>query len=88
MKKQEIMGVHRDFVEIRRTIEDTHTVTDEFEEYDELGVGPDDEYASKTEHKKAIFMLGEAISSVLSEDEFSNAGRLKKRMNELSEDLE
>lgn len=88
MKKQEIMEVHQEFVEIREKIEDVHTVTNEFEDYDELGVSPNDEYASKTQHKKAIFMLGEAISSVLSDDEFSNAGRLKKRMKELLGDLE
>jgi len=57
-----------------------------FDPYDELEVTPDDIHKSKSEHKHAVFVLGNALAHVMSEDEFSEAGRIGKRMEELAED--
>jgi hypothetical protein len=59
-----------------------------FDAYDELDVTPDDVHKSKSEHKHAVFVLGNALATVMSEDEFSDAGRIGKRMQELADDAE
>jgi hypothetical protein len=59
-----------------------------FDPYDSLDVSPDDVHKSKSEHKHAVFVLGNALASAMSEDEFSNAGRVGKRMEELAKDAE
>jgi hypothetical protein len=51
-------------------------------------VTPDDVHKSKSEHKHAVFVLGNALANAMSEDEFSDAGRVGKRMQELAEDAE
>jgi len=35
-----------------------------------------------------VFVLGNALASAMSEDEFSDAGRISKRMEELADDAE
>jgi hypothetical protein len=35
-----------------------------------------------------VFVLGNTLADVMSEDEFSDAGRIGKRMEELAEDAE
>ena len=45
-------------------------------------------YKSKSEHKHAVFVLGQSLANSMSDYEFSNAGRLSKRMGELAEDAE
>ena len=62
--------------------------SDLFIPYDELAVTPADVHKSKSEHKHAVFVLGNALAQALSDDEFSNAGRIGKRMQELAEDAE
>ena len=59
-----------------------------FEPYEEIDVTPDDVHMSKSEHKHAVFVLGNALANAMSEDEFSDAGRVGKRMKELAEDAE
>jgi hypothetical protein len=51
-------------------------------------VTPDDVHKSKSEHKHAVFVLGNALATAMSEDEFSDAGRISKRMQELADDAE
>jgi len=59
-----------------------------FDPYDELEVDPSHVHKSKSEHKHAVFVLGNALATAMSEDEFSNAGRVGKRMEELADDAE
>jgi hypothetical protein len=59
-----------------------------FEAYDELDVDPSHVHKSKSEHKHAVFVLGNALATAMSEDEFSDAGRIGKRMQELADDAE
>jgi hypothetical protein len=61
---------------------------DLFDPYGELDVRPSDVHKSKSEHKHAVFVLGNALATAMSEDEFSDAGRVGKRMKELAEDAE
>jgi hypothetical protein len=89
MHKDELLELHGQMVTIMgyfRSQEDTDPGL--FEPYEQLEVSPDDVHKSKSEHKHAVFVLGNALATAMSEDEFSDAGRIGKRMKELAEDAE
>lgn len=89
MHKEELLELHGNMVEIMETFRGMDAVdTGVFDAYDELDVTPDDVHKSKSEHKHAVFVLGNALATVMSEDEFSDAGRIGKRMQELADDAE
>jgi hypothetical protein len=89
MHKDELLELHAQMVEIMETFRSMDGVeTSAFDAYDELDLGPDDVHKSKSEHKHAVFVLGNGLAAVMSEDEFSDAGRIGKRMQELAEDAE
>ena len=89
MHKEELLELHEHMVAIMETFRRMDEVDGSlFDPYDELDVSPDDVHKSKSEHKHAVFVLGNALAKVMSEDEFSDAGRIGKRMAELAEDAE
>ena len=89
MHKDELLELHEHMVMIMKYFKDLEDVDSGlFEGYDELDVTPNDVHMSKSEHKHAVFVLGNALATAMSEDEFSDAGRIGKRMKELAEDAE
>ena len=89
MHKDELLELHEQMV----TIKDYFVRRDRvdpglFEPYESLDVEPSHVHKSKSEHKHAVFVLGNALANAMSEDEFSDAGRVGKRMKELAEDAE
>ena len=89
MHKEELLELHEHMVAIMETFRRMDEVDGSlFDPYDELDVSPDDVHKSKSEHKHAVFVLGNALATVMSEDEVSDAGRIGKRMAELAEDAE
>jgi hypothetical protein len=89
MHKDELLELHEQMVAIMNHFRSQNTVDDDlFEPYEGLGVDPSHVHKSKSEHKHAVFVLGNALATAMSEDEFSNAGRVGKRMEELAEDAE
>ena len=89
MHKDELLELHEQMVTIKDYFADLEDVDSElFTPYEELDVTPDDVHKSKSEHKHAVFVLGNALATATSEDEFSDAGRVGKRMKELAEDAE
>jgi hypothetical protein len=89
MHKDELLELHEQMVIITEYFRDLESVDPSlFEPYDELDVTPSDVHKSKSEHKHAVFVLGNALATAMSEDEFSDAGRVSKRMKELAEDAE
>lgn len=87
MHKDELLELHNHLLTIKEYFESREEVDPElFEPYEQLDVDPDDVHKSKSEHKHAVFVLGNALASAMSEDEFSSAGRLSKRMAELADD--
>jgi hypothetical protein len=89
MHKDELLELHEQMVKIKENFQAREEVEDGlFEAYDGLGVDPSHVHKSKSEHKHAVFVLGNALASAMTEDEFSNAGRVGKRMAELAEDAE
>ncbi len=89
MHKDELLELHEQMVIIMNYFRTQEDVDEElFAPYDELSVTPSDVHKSKSEHKHAVFVLGNALASALSDDEFSNAGRIGKRMQELADDAQ
>jgi hypothetical protein len=89
MHKDELLELHEQMVTIMQYFKDLeHVDSTLFEAYDELDVTPADVHMSKSEHKHAVFVLGNALATAMSEDEFSDAGRVGKRMQELADDAE
>ncbi len=89
MHKDELLELHEQMVLIMNYFKNLEHVDDNlFQAYDEIEVTPDDVHMSKSEHKHAVFVLGNALANAMSEDEFSDAGRVGKRMKELAEDAE
>jgi hypothetical protein len=89
MHKEELLELHEHMVAIMETFRAMDDVDKTlFDPYDQLDVTPNDVHKSKSEHKHAVFVLGNALASVMSDDEFSDAGRIGKRMEELAEDAE
>ena len=89
MHKDELLELHEQMVIIMEYFKDLEQVDDDlFAQYEEIDVTPGDVHMSKSEHKHAVFVLGNALANAMSEDEFSDAGRVGKRMKELAEDAE
>ncbi|MCG1003055.1 MULTISPECIES: UPF0058 family protein [Halobacterium] len=87
MHKDELLDLHEQMVQIKDQFLQFDNVDDDaFAAYEELEVEPSHVHKSKSEHKHAVFLLGNALAAAMSEDEFSNAGRLSKRMKELADD--
>jgi hypothetical protein len=89
MHKDELLELHEQMVTIMNHFRAREEVDSAlFEPYEQLGVDPSHVHKSKSEHKHAVFVLGNALATAMSDDEFSNAGRVGKRMEELAEDAE
>ncbi|MFW6449218.1 MAG: UPF0058 family protein [Halobacteriota archaeon] len=89
MHKDELLELHEQMVTIMEHFRDRADVDPTlFDQYEELEVTPQDVHKSKSEHKHAVFVLGNSLANAMSEDEFSSAGRLGKRMEELAEDTQ
>jgi hypothetical protein len=87
MHKDELIHLHSLLVEIKKYFETEEDVEgDLFTDYEELGTSPVHIHKSKSEHKHAIFVLGEQLADRMTDDEFSDAGRVEQRMNELAEE--
>jgi hypothetical protein len=87
MHKDELLELHEQLITIKEYFKEREDVDPGiFEEYEMLDVRPSHVHKSKSEHKHAVFVLGNALATAMSEDEFSNAGRLSKRMEELADD--
>ncbi|MFC4359911.1 UPF0058 family protein [Halobium salinum] len=89
MHKDELLELHEQMVVIMEHFRSREEVDSAlFEPYEQLAVDPSHVHKSKSEHKHAVFVLGNALATAMSDDEFSNAGRVGKRMQELADDAE
>ena len=89
MHKDELLELHEQMVTIMEHFRAHESVDSNlFTPYDALDVDHSHVHKSKSEHKHAVFVLGNALANAMSEDEFSPAGRVGKRMKELADDAE
>ncbi|GAB3030446.1 UPF0058 family protein [Natronobiforma cellulositropha] len=89
MHKDELLELHEQLVIIMEYFSERDSVDETlFDPYHGLDVDPSHVHKSKSEHKHAVFVLGNALANAMSDDEFSSAGRIGKRMEELADDAE
>lgn len=66
LRKEDLVRVHALLVQVRHGLEKAALVaSDAFREYDAYGITPLRVDASKSEHTRAVFLLGNAISNAL-----------------------
>ncbi len=83
MHKDELIQLHTLMAQIKKYFECDESCCD-FDEYHSLSISPVHIHRSKAEHKHAIFVLGNELASIISDDEFSGTGRTSARMQELA----
>jgi len=84
MHQAELIQLHTLMAQIQRYLED-QGVEHDFEDYNSLSISPVHIHRSKAEHKHAIFILGNHLASIISEDEISSVSRTSIRMQEFAE---
>ncbi|MGP8330333.1 MAG: UPF0058 family protein [Methanosarcinaceae archaeon] len=83
MHKDELIQLHTLMAQIKKYFECDESCCD-FDEYHSLSISPVHIHRSKAEHKHAIFVLGNELASIISDDEYSGTGRTSARMQELA----
>ncbi len=83
MHKEELIKLHDLMSEVKDYFEEANDT--EFDDYENLEVGPVDIHESKSEHKHAIFVLGQEMAESMADDEYSDRGRISARMEELAD---
>jgi hypothetical protein len=83
MHKDELIQLHTLLAQIKRHLE-TQDIGHDFSEYQSLAISPVHIHRSKAEHKHAIFVLGNHLASIMSEDDLSGIGRTSTRMQEFA----
>lgn len=84
MQKDELIQLHTLLAQIKRHLESQSSEFD-FSEYRSLAISPVHIHRSKADHKHAIFVLGNHLASIISEDDLSGIGRTSVRMQEFAD---
>ncbi len=83
MHKDELIQLHTLMAQMKKYFECKGNDYN-FDEYQLLSISPVHIHRSKAEHKHAIFVLGNELASLISDDEYSGVGRTSARMQELA----
>ncbi|MFB6284917.1 MAG: UPF0058 family protein [Halobacteria archaeon] len=86
MHKDELIHLHSLLYDIQVNFDNDECSSEKLDEYKTMNTGPTSIDCSKSEHKRAIFKLGEIIADSMTESEYSDRGRIRARMNELAEE--
>ena len=84
MQKDELIQLHTLLAQIKKYLE-AQDIDFDFTEYQSLAISPVHIHRSKAEHKHAIFVLGNHLASIISEEGLSGIGRTSVRMQEFAE---
>lgn len=85
MHKDELLQLHSLLCQMKRFFEESGVDTrTEFHEYDGLQVSPQHIHKSKTDHKRAVFLLGKGLSELVMVDQGSHRLRMKERFLRLA----
>ncbi|MCD4703800.1 MAG: UPF0058 family protein [Methanosarcinaceae archaeon] len=87
MQKDELIQLHTLLSQIKTYME-AQGMDNDFKEYQSLAISPMHIHRSKTEHKHAIFVLGNDLASIMSDDEYSGAARTSVRMQEFAKKMD
>ncbi len=86
MKKEELIQIHILLAQIKKYFEENN-IGNGFEEYSKLRISPFHVHRSKSDHKQAIFVLGNELATAIAKDECYERYRTGKRMKEFAENL-
>lgn len=85
MHKDELLQLHSLLCQVKRYFEDSGLpLNGEFKEYHTLSVSPQHIHKSKTEHKRAVFLLGKGLSEVVMQGNPDHQARLRERFIRLA----
>ncbi len=85
MHKDELLQLHSLLCQVKRFFEDAGLpLNGEFQEYEDLLVSPQHIHKSKTDHKRAVFMLGKGLSEICLLDNREHLTRLRDRFLRLA----
>jgi hypothetical protein len=85
MHKDELLQLHSLLCQVKRYFEDANVpLASEFGEYDNLNVSPQHIHKSKTDHKRAVFLLGKGLSEVAMLGNRDHMERLRDRFLRLA----
>src|SRR5687768_5231564 len=85
MHKDELLQLHSLLCQMKRYFEDLGLpLRGEFAEYDGLAVSPQHIHKSKTDHKRAVFLLGKGLSQVILQGNPDHQARLRERFLRLA----
>lgn len=85
MHKDELLQLHSLLCQVKRYFEDANVpLTNEFGEYDNLNVSPQHIHKSKTDHKRAVFLLSKGLSEVVMLGNRDHMERLRDRFLRLA----
>lgn len=85
MHKDELLQLHSLLCQMKRYFEDSGLpLRGEFSEYDALNVSPQHIHKSKTDHKRAVFLLGKGLSQVVMQGNPDHQARLRERFLRLA----
>ncbi len=80
MHKDELLQLHSLLCQVKRFFEDAELdVAGVFDDYDALEVSPQHIHKSKTDHKRAVFLLGKGLSGMVMPDDPEQKERLIER---------
>jgi hypothetical protein len=85
MHKDELLQLHSLLCQMKRYFEECGMpLVGEFKEYDNLQVSPQHIHKSKTDHKRAVFLLGKGLSEVVMQGNPDHQARLRERFLRLA----
>ncbi len=86
MHKDELLQLHSLLCQMKRFFEDAGVESgDAFEDYVEMEVSPQHIHKSKTDHKRAVFLLAQGFSQVVMSGDPDHRDRLVDRFSKLAE---
>jgi len=85
MHKDELLQLHSLLCQMKRYFEETGLpLVGEFAEYDDLQVSPQHIHKSKSDHKRAVFLLGKGLAEVVMQGLPDHQARLRERFLRLA----
>lgn len=85
MHKDELLQLHSLLCQVKRFFEDADLDTHgAFDDYDRLEVSPQHIHKSKTDHKRAVFLLGQGLSGLVMHDDPEQRERLVERFTRMA----
>lgn len=80
MHKDELLQLHSLLCQVKRFFADADLPDEEaFAEYEDLAVSPQHIHKSKTDHKRAVFLLGKGLSELVMGTDREHQERLRER---------